>query len=377
MSILSRILIILLAATTDISVLVEANVVSCDPCIDRSQVKIACVHHGLPTEDIFWQFLDAAIAQGAQDMGIDLVYDPISNFTLEEKDEPSVEAYMSSRIEELCSEGVNGIFISLPSPSIIAALNKCREANIPALVFNAGIAAANENEYLFVGQDEKQAGYDAGAGLAKVDGLDTFCCINHAPGVGVLDDRCGGFSAGLEANGVAVGFTDVHVNPNNCSAWEEAVADNCSPANGNWSTVGLYLAGQANHNCGVEFLRKYPSTYADASDVSDDLYAGMNEGLNILFGIDQQAYLQGYFPNSFLTLASTNNQIVQNENIETGPRLVTEPPSEHYQQCKANAYAVCDASGDISSSGAVSPTRHSFGIFSHCLLFGVSFLLTV
>lgn len=292
-------------------------------------------------------------------MGINLLYEPITDLTLAESDESSVEDYMVDRIRYLCGEEkVNGIFVSLPSPTIIDALNACREAGIPAIVFNAGIDTAKANGYLFIGQDESEAGFEAGRGLAAIGGIDTFCCINHAPGVNVLKERCGGFGAGLEANGITNGFVDVHVDPNDCSLFEQAIVSNCSPTAENWSSVGLYFAGQANHKCGVEFLLKYPAIYADASNVSDDLYAGMEKGLDILFGIDQQTYLQGYFPNSFLTLASTNNQIVQNQNIETGPRLITEPPSDHYQQCKANGYSVCDANdkGDgrsITSSSAL------------------------
>ena len=264
---------------------------------------------------------------------------------------------------------MNGIFVSLPSPTIVAALNGCREAGIPAIVFNAGIETTKANGYLFIGQDESEAGFDAGQGLAKVGGITTFCCINHAPGVNVLKERCGGFGAGLEANGITNGFVDVHVDPNDCASFEAAILSDCSPPTGNWSSVGLYFAGQANHACGVKFLSKYPATYADASDVSDDLYAGMAEGLNILFGIDQQSYLQGYFPSSFLTLASTNNQIVQNANIETGPKLITEPPSEHYQQCKANGYAVCDDNGEddgssTTSSSALVLPRLEIALFS-------------
>lgn len=322
------------------------NEVPCDPCIDRQLVKLGCVHHGIPSQDVFWQIIDASISQGAKDMGINLLYEPITDFTLAESDEASVEEYMKDRIQYFCEEEkVNGVFVSLPSPTIADALNTCRDAGIPAIVFNAGIRTAEANGYLFIGQDETEAGFEAGQGLANVGGLETFCCINHAPGVNVLKERCGGFGAGLEANGITDGYVNVHVDPNDCSSFEEAIVTNCSPVAGNWSLVGLYFAGQANHECGVEFLSKYPATHADASDVSPDLYAGMMEDLNILFGIDQQTYLQGYFISSFLTLASTNNQIVQNDNIETGPRLITEPPSEHYQQCKANRYAVCEANG--------------------------------
>ena len=191
-----------------------ADVVPCDPCIDRQLVNLGCAHHGIPGQDIFWQLMDASIAQGAEDMGINLLYAPITDLTLAESDESSVEEYMVDRIQYLCEEEkVNGIFVSLPSPTIIDALNGCREAGIPAIVFNAGIETAKANEYLFIGQDEFEAGFKAGQGLAEVGGVETFCCVNHAPGVNVLKERCGGFGAGLEATGITNGFADVHVDP--------------------------------------------------------------------------------------------------------------------------------------------------------------------
>ena len=115
-------------------------------------------------------------------MSINLLYEPITDLTLSESDEASVEEYMIGRIQYLCEEAkVNGIFVSLPSPTIIDALNGCREAGIPSSVFNAGIETAKANGYLFIGQDESKAGFEAGQGLAEVDDIDTFCCINHAP----------------------------------------------------------------------------------------------------------------------------------------------------------------------------------------------------
>ena len=90
--------------------------------------------------------MDASIAQGAKDMGINLLYEPITDLTLDERDEDSVEMYMMDRIRYLCREAkVNGLFVSLPSPAIINELNGCREAGIPAIVFNGGFETARAN----------------------------------------------------------------------------------------------------------------------------------------------------------------------------------------------------------------------------------------
>ena len=74
-----------------------SNMVPCDPCIDRQLVNLGCVHHGIPS-DVFWQLMDAFIAQGAKDMSINLLYEPITDLTLDESDEASLEEYMIGRI---------------------------------------------------------------------------------------------------------------------------------------------------------------------------------------------------------------------------------------------------------------------------------------
>ena len=60
------------------SILAIGASIICLPCINRSNVKIGVVHHGVPT-DVYWQGMNIAINQGAKDMGIDLYFDPLVN----------------------------------------------------------------------------------------------------------------------------------------------------------------------------------------------------------------------------------------------------------------------------------------------------------
>ncbi len=62
-------------------------------------------------------------------------------------------------------------------------------------------------------------------------------------------------------------------------------------------------------------------------------------------------------PFSFLTLAVTNGQVVGNDVIKTGPRLVTEPPTASAEECAANDYAVCDDDDDDGGAESSSPTE--------------------
>ena len=371
-----------------------------DPCIVRNSVKIGVVHHGLPMEDIYWEHMNEAITQGAKDMSIDLHYVPlVDGHTLDGQQKIFDE--MSAQIKNYCSDNsgsgddddgsiIDALLVTLPNDSILPAVLTCKEKNIKIVVFNVGVDLAERNGLLFVGQDEFEAGYVAGKGLIGSNNNNNnnntstriICCTNHSPGNSVLNKRCGGMAKSVVDNdntyggkyyntGVNTTITsrDVSVDPNDCSSFTANIVDQCSPPEGeegseDWSTVGLYLAGKANHKCGIEFLKEHPEVIATASDVSVELYEGMadNSGLTILFGIDHQSYLQGYLPFSLLTLAVTNNQAIMNSKIETGPALVYGSPSEVDSICKANYYAVCDDKADTNMSSSSSDDANIVGI---------------
>lgn len=130
--------------------------VSCDPCIDRSSVKMGVVTHGVPSQDVYWQQMDTVIAQGAHDMGIELLYDPIDDASL--SDQGNIFETMIDQIEEFCGgddDGagvVNALLVTLPSSSILESLDTCKKNNVKVAAFNAGVDIAQENGFLFFGQ---------------------------------------------------------------------------------------------------------------------------------------------------------------------------------------------------------------------------------
>ena len=182
--------------------------------------------------------------------------------------------------------------------------------------------------------------------IHSIEEVDTFCCANHVEGHAVLEARCGGFDQAIKDLGKEPALTDVNIDHNDCESWIAKVEGQCVPDDGDWSTVGLYAAGEPNHLCLVDFMEKHPDTQAAASDVSPDLFKAMEAGMNIKFGVDHQKYLQAYLPISHLTLAVTNEQMVTNEAIETGPNLIRESPSQDEVECTENDYKVCDDEAD-------------------------------
>lgn len=324
--------------------------ISCNPCIERSKVKVAVVDHGQHNSDSFWADMNGAILQGAADMGVELLFEPDENENL--SDSSTIFEHMVQKIEQYCQEA-NAILSSLPDKSVYDALMACRETHPDVIVagFNAGLDLAKSGGIQFWGQDENQVGYEAGAGLAKVETIEKFCCVNHAPNVDVLTQRCAGFELGVQqseekkANSNNVTLSQAIVDLNDCEGWNEAVLANCSPDEGkDWTTVGLFMG--SNSFCPISFLQEHPDTYAAFTDVSQNIYDGMRAGLKIIMAIDQQSYLQGYFPFSHLTIAAPNGQSIGNTLLETGPRLVTEPPSDNEAECVAFNFKVCADNDD-------------------------------
>lgn len=313
---------------------------SCLPCIDRSKVSIGVVHHG-HIQDPYWDAMDIAIKQGAKDMGINLI---MRDHPIDETSQDEINSIMKKEIEEYCTDGeVDALLVSLPNAQVLESLGPClQKDHMPVAVFNSGYDLAKRDGLFFFGMDERKGGYAAGKELASIEEVETFCCANHVAGHAVLDARCGGFDQAIEDLGKTPALQDVEIDHSDCESWITEVERQCEPGNGDWSTVGLYAAGEPNHNCLVEFMVKHPDTQAAASDVSPELFTGMEAGMNIKFGIDHQKYLQAYLPFSHLTLAVTNGQMIKNTHLETGPNLIREAPSQDTTDCTENDYKVCN-----------------------------------
>mmetsp|Transcript_31335 Transcript_31335/g.52259 ORF Transcript_31335/g.52259 Transcript_31335/m.52259 type:complete len:446 (+) Transcript_31335:126-1463(+) len=81
---------------------------SCD-CADRRKLKIAGVLHAVTT-DAFWDIVYTAANQAADDFGVSLELDRM------EPDSADVLHFrMATQIEKLCQEGIDGIFVTIPS----------------------------------------------------------------------------------------------------------------------------------------------------------------------------------------------------------------------------------------------------------------------
>jgi simple sugar transport system substrate-binding protein len=111
--------------------------------------------------------------QAATDLGVELKMD-----LLEPPDDKHVlYAKMASRILSLCREGVNGIFVTIPSQDVIFAIKECQALNIPVISINSGAQEAMNLGLLHhISQLEYTAGREAGNRMID-SGMKTGACI--------------------------------------------------------------------------------------------------------------------------------------------------------------------------------------------------------
>lgn len=314
-------------------------------CVNRPGIKIASITHA-QDGDTFWDPVFKAFEAAATDMNINLSATRFDvNLTSEE-----VIAAQTALVEDACDSDIDGLIVTFPAESVLVAANKCVENKIPVIDVNAGPDLALANEYQYVGQVDYYAGLLAGKRILKT-GVQSGWCVSHA-NVSVLRDRCGGFEqafddAGVEYMGV------INVNATNPTKYKELVEAALGP--GNWTGIGVLAAGGPQIGPIVGVVDDHPELTTGVFDTNPELYPALEKG-KVLFGIDQNSYLQGYLPVAMITWTAYTNQKIINERVATGPRFVTKAPSEELQTCVANNFATCTADDEESGSDESSTT---------------------
>ncbi len=104
--------------------------------------------------------------------------------------------------------------------------------------------------------------------------------------------------------------------------------------------LGILLVNQDQVADALPLKDEHPGVLLGAFDTSDDHYDGFDDG-ELLFGIHQNPYLQGYLPIPILAWKAYTNQNLMNHLVETGPDFVETSPSEKQQTCQAKHFKVC------------------------------------
>lgn len=265
----------------------------------------AVITHGAPG-DSFWDVVKNGAEAAGKQYGVTVTYQGDGD-----------PAKQSQLIDQAVSQKVDGLVVSMANPDALKeSIGKAVAAGIPVVTVNSGADRSKEfGAITHVGQSEDVAGRGAGEQL-KAAGVTKLLCVVHEAGNVGLDQRCKGAE---ETLGGTVERLQVDVG-NLADVTSKVTAKLQSDK----QLDGVLALNPAVAVAARDAVRDSGSRARLATfDLSADVVAAIKDG-EILFAVDQQQYLQGYLPITFLLLYKDNlNTVGGGLPVNTGPGFVT------------------------------------------------------
>ncbi|MER7502664.1 sugar ABC transporter substrate-binding protein [Nonomuraea pusilla] len=265
----------------------------------------AVITHGAPG-DSFWDVVKNGAEAAGKQYGVTVTYQGDGD-----------PAKQSQLIDQAVSQKVDGLVVSMANPDALKeSIGKAVAAGIPVVTVNSGADRSKEfGAITHVGQSEDVAGRGAGEQL-KAAGVTKLLCVVHEAGNVGLDQRCKGAE---ETLGGAVERLQVDV-----SNLADVTSKVTAKLQSDKQVNGVLALNPAVAVAARDAVRDSGSQAKLATfDLSADVVSAIKDG-EILFAVDQQQYLQGYLPITFLLLYKDNlNTVGGGLPVNTGPGFVT------------------------------------------------------
>ncbi len=276
-------------------------------CAGAHAQNIAVVTHG-QANDAFWSVVKNGVEAAAKDSGAKVTYRAPESFDM---------VAMSRLIDAAVNQKPDGLVVSLPDASALgAAIQRAVKAGIPVITINSGLESSKKlGAVLHVGQSEYDAGKSAGEKLKSMGGVNGIC-VNQEVGNVALDLRCKGFADGFGGKSKVVPTGN---EPSEVRAKVKAALDS-DTAIDTIMALGAATAGEP-----ALAAAKDSGRLAKIRVATFDLSAGFLKAIaakEAAFAIDQQQFLQGYLPVSFLALHAKYG-LIPGGNVPSGPNLIT------------------------------------------------------
>lgn len=275
-----------------------------DNTVSASDITIAVVSHG-KQGDTFWDIVKQGAEKAGKDLGVKVTY--------QGDGDPQRQ---SQFIDTAVSQKVDGLVVSMANPDALRdSITKAVSAGIPVVTINSGgDRSAEFGAITHIGQSEDVAGRAAGSRL-KDEGVSKLLCVVHEAGNIGLEDRCSGAKESVaDTTNLQVDVSDLADAGAKIKAklQQDPSIDGVLALNG-----GVAIAAR-------DAIRDSKSRARLATfDLNADVIGAIKDG-QITFAVDQQPYLQGYLPVTFLYLYRTNlNSVGGGQPVLTGPSFVT------------------------------------------------------
>jgi simple sugar transport system substrate-binding protein len=263
---------------------------------------IIAVTHG-QAADPYWSVIRHGMESAAEEQGVDFEYKAPEKFDIVE---------MRRLVEAAGARKPDGLIVTLPDPDALGpVVREIADSGVPVIAINTGQDAAGAaGARLFIGQDEELAGEAAGREMAAA-GVRNAICLNPEVGNIALDERCRGFADGLGAKSKVVPVT---LDP---TVVEQRVA---AALQQDSSIDGVLTTAAPTAEAALPAIEGRDVALASI-DISPGVLRSV-ENREMLFAIDDQAYLEGYEAVLQLSLFNRYKLMLPQSPILTGPLVV-------------------------------------------------------
>lgn len=364
---------------------------SCDPCIDRSILKIYAVVHGT-LDDPFWQQTEKAMRQAADDLGIDFHMELWESFASRAMAD-EIRSIIRYELDDSAHghshnvRQIDGLIVTMPDDIVRSAVADAIHAGIHVFGLNLGYQYATEMGFMgYVAQNEYLAGVLAASEferrrLASHGVAKRALFVNHDDSDSALRERFRGFNDTLSRSQIEV--DQVFVDPNDEFVMVVNIHDIIEPCIYDYVLLGgdesakPVVSAFKHHHCGAYFdLEKDVPVANDTAsrrrmmqmegnvNLSAPMMIGAFDGREAVyqaiiaetveFTLTQDNYLQGALPVVLATLYASTGQRLSFPNdrslYNSGPHVVdiSNIPSDTYLACQAEAFPICDKDEDES-----------------------------
>jgi simple sugar transport system substrate-binding protein len=279
------------------------------PARSSGGVRIAVVTHGQASSP-FWAIVRNGVEAAARQMDVVVSYRAPDVYSV---------ARMETMIDQAVASRPDGLVVSIPEPGVAPAIRRAVRAGIPVVSINSGSDVSRRLGVLaHVGQPEERAGFDAGRRLAEA-GVRRALCVNQQAGNQGLDARCRGLARAMRAAGGSARVLGID---DQSAATPRRIADAVRSGRVD-GLLALNSTGGMLAVKGVHRLDRPDTIKVATFDLGPDVLKAVQRH-ELLFAVDQQAYLQGYLPIVLLTQRARYGLFpARGDLVPTGPNFVT------------------------------------------------------
>ena len=265
----------------------------------------------------------------------------------------SIASEMVDAMNTAISSKADGIAVALVDPTAFnAPVKRALKAGIPVVSYNAD---AKKNDRLaYIGQDLYLAGKQLGEHIVKLVGEGEVAGFIATPGQLNIQPRMNGAKDAIKESGKNI---KLHVVASGPTVNEEFSRIE-SFYLGHKSLKGMFAVDAGSTEGVAKTMAKHnlhaKGVHAGGFDMLPGTLQGIHQG-HLDFTIDQQPYLQGFYPVLELFLFKMSGGLTGPANINTGLKFVTKDNVGPYLKTKSRFEGSSKQEKHLSRSGPITP----------------------